>query len=398
MTPTATVAAAAAAAAADTDADGGPAAEPTFVPADTRTMRIVHNAMRRDLARAREVLASLPYPHDVQRVALADHLLMIMAFLHKHHEAEETGLYPLVRRDPAAAALIEEMEADHDRLDPGIAAVEQAARAYRADAAVRPALIAALDLLHEPLWPHLEREEDVLMPVVERTVSKAEWDRWEREIAKSRSLPDLAREGLWILDGATPEEQALMCQQVPAPVLWVLRHVFGRGYRKRAFARWWDPQLSPWKLQILGSNAVVSTASPEQVWAVLADVTRTGEWSHECHTVRWLDDRRGLGARFAGANRNGRMRWSRPCEITEWEPARLLQYRTKGPRLIQDCSEWTFVLEPVEGGTRITQTFRGIQLPILIDRLIYATFPAHRDRNEALRGDLERLAALAAAG
>lgn len=77
-----------------------------FVPADTRTMTIVHNAMRRDLPRARAVLAAVPYPHDRQRVALAEHLLMITDFLHKHHVAEEAGLYPLVRaRDAAAAGL-----------------------------------------------------------------------------------------------------------------------------------------------------------------------------------------------------------------------------------------------------------------------------------------------------
>jgi iron-sulfur cluster repair protein YtfE (RIC family)/uncharacterized protein YndB with AHSA1/START domain len=370
-----------------------------FVPADTRTMAIVHNALRRDLPRGAAVLSAVPYPHDRQRVALAEHLLLMMAFLHKHHDAEESGLYPLVRRDPAAAALLDEMEADHDTLDPGIAADERAARAYLTDPAARTQVIEALDLLNPVLMTHLDREEDLLMPVVSRTVSKSEWEAWEQGLARTRSLPEKAAEGHWILDGATPEETELMLGLVPPPVRWILMNVFGRTHRKRAFARWWSPEYSPWKVPVSGSNSVTVAATPEQVWAVLSDVTRTGEWSHECHTTTWLDGpAAGVGARFRGTNKAGWSTWSRPCTITAWEPGRLLAYETKGPRIAQDSSEWTFQLEPVDGGTRITQTFRVLSLPLVIDRIIWATLPPHRDRNEALRADLERLGALAAAG
>lgn len=369
-------------------------AAPTFVPADTRTMRIVHNAMRRDLTRAREVLDALPYPHNRQRIALAEHLTMIMAFLHKHHDAEESGLYPLVRRDPAAGALLAEMEADHDALDSGIAAVERAAAAYALDPGARADLATALDLLNPVLMPHLDREEDLLMPVVERTVTKAEWDAWERALARKRSLPELAREGLWVMDGATEDERALMTALVPAPVTWIILNVFGRAHRKRAFARWWTQEYSPWKLQVTASNSVIAAATPEQVWAVLADIARTGEWSHECHTVHWLDGSTGgVGARFRGANASGWAKWSRSCRVTAWEPGRLLTFHTLGP---PDCSEWTFVLEPVENGTRITQSYRITRASALVGRLIWATMPAHHDRNEALRADLDRLAALVA--
>ena len=35
------------------------------------------------------------------------------------------------------------------------------------------------------------------------------------------------------------------------------------------------------------------SASPGQVWTLLTDVTRVGEWSHECRAASWLvgDDR-----------------------------------------------------------------------------------------------------------
>ncbi|WP_374068755.1 SRPBCC family protein [Rhodococcus sp. CX] len=73
-------------------------------------------------------------------------------------------------------------------------------------------------------------------------------------------------------------------------------------------------------------------ATPEQIWAVLADVTRIGEWSSECHGAEWLDGATvpRVGARFRGRNRVGPIRWTRVCTITEVSAPRVLAYRTRG--------------------------------------------------------------------
>src|SRR5687768_12999796 len=108
-----------------------------------------------------------------------------------------------------------------------------------------------------------------------------------------------------------------------------------------------------------GEATVDVAATPVQVWSVLSDPTRVGEWSHECHTVTWIDGHSvaAVGARFRGNNRAGALKWSRTCTITELESERLLVYRTSGG-LPPDSTEWRFRLEPVDGGTRITQSFR----------------------------------------
>lgn len=49
------------------------------------------------------------------------------------------------------------------------------------------------------------------------------------------------------------------------------------------------------------------------------------------------------------------------------------------------------------GGTRIIQRFEILRLHPLVDRLFYLCIPEHRDRTEALRGDLERLGEAAGA-
>jgi hemerythrin-like domain-containing protein len=370
-------------------------------PADTRTMRIVHNALRRDLNRARAVLTTAPYPHTDQRRALAEHLDWMMDFLHHHHSGEDAGLYPMVRRrNPDTIALLDDMDADHHRIEPGMDALRRAAGEYRESADARAAVVAGIDELARVLFPHLEREENEMMPAVAASITTAEWDAWTQEFnVGTRAKSDLAREGLWIMEGQNAEDQQLIAELVPPVPRWIILNIFSRGYRKAAFRRWWSADTSPWKLRVSASSTVTVPATPDQVWSVLADVTRTGEWSHECHTAAWLDGatHSAAGVRFVGSSKVGRYGWTRPCTITVSDAGRVFGYETAGP-LAKDSTEWRFVLEPTDEGTKITQSFRILRLPIWYDRLIWLTTPAHRDRRPALRADLERLGALAAEG
>src|SRR5262249_28741066 len=72
----------------------------------TRTMGIVHGALRRDLARIRMTLTAAPYPQGRQRTAIAALAVWMMDFLHHHHGGEDVGLWPAVRAKNAAAAQV----------------------------------------------------------------------------------------------------------------------------------------------------------------------------------------------------------------------------------------------------------------------------------------------------
>src|SRR5262249_61988118 len=64
----------------------------------------------------------------------------------------------------------------------------------------------------------------------------------------------------------------------------------------------------------------VVDARPEQVWDLVADVTRTGEWSPECIRAAWLGapGRPQPGARFTGHNRFGNgFEYEVTCVVTE---------------------------------------------------------------------------------
>ncbi len=148
-----------------------------------------------------------------------------------------------------------------------------------------------------------------------------------------------------------------------------------------------------------GTNEVHVDAPPEVVYDLIADVARTGEWSHETQSAEWLDGTEPgtPGARFRGVNQQGRNRWRRICEVVTADAPSTFAFRTVPSPLYRDSSLWTFTIEPEDSGTRLTQTFEVLMLNPILDRLFYLLIPEHRDRSAALREDLERLARAAEA-
>jgi uncharacterized protein YndB with AHSA1/START domain len=96
-------------------------------------------------------------------------------------------------------------------------------------------------------------------------------------------------------------------------------------------------------------------APPEAVWALVSDPTRMGEWSPENVGAKWLGDADGpaLGAKFRGANKNGRMRWKTVCTVTECTPNEAFAFDVKsGPIPI---ASWAYRLTPDGEGTAVTE-------------------------------------------
>lgn len=152
------------------------------------------------------------------------------------------------------------------------------------------------------------------------------------------------------------------------------------------------------RVQKEGITEVVTPSAPEAVWAVVVDVTRTGEWSHECLECSWLGGAMHAepGARFRGRNRQGVFRWGRICEVVSTEDHELV-WRTVPTTFYPDSTEWRIRVEPTAGGgSRITQRFEVVKATKALDVLYATLVPDHRDRDAALQEDLRRLGALAA--
>jgi hypothetical protein len=105
-----------------------------------------------------------------------------------------------------------------------------------------------------------------------------------------------------------------------------------------------------------GQFQVTVVTAPDAIWDVVRDVTRVGEWSHECVDVAWLDGATAAipGARFRGRNKQGIFRWGRVCEIVKAEPYELV-WRTVPTALFPDSTEWKIRLERTGNATQIEQ-------------------------------------------
>ncbi|RZT88271.1 uncharacterized protein YndB with AHSA1/START domain [Pseudonocardia sediminis] len=99
-------------------------------------------------------------------------------------------------------------------------------------------------------------------------------------------------------------------------------------------------------------QATATIASPpEQVWRMVTDITRMGEWSPEATGGRWRDGASGpeTGARFVGSNRHGRIRWNTHCRVTECEPPSRFTFVVG-----ESATAWGWILEPDGEGTKVT--------------------------------------------
>ena len=153
-------------------------------------------------------------------------------------------------------------------------------------------------------------------------------------------------------------------------------------------------------MQKSSTVTVVVDAAAEDVWRVISDVRRTGEWSHECRSGEWLGgaDAAAPGVRFRGRNRSRWVRWTRTCEIVAVEAPSELVWRTVPTRLYPDSTEWRIRLAPEGRGTRITQSFLQVRMPGLLDPVYALVIPDHRDRDARLADDLARIGVVAAGG
>jgi hemerythrin-like domain-containing protein len=211
-------------------------------PADTAMMGIVHSALRRDLTRTATALSTQPPPGEAQRAALTAHLAWMMDFLHRHHEGEDAGLWPLVRSlDPSAGDLLDQMEQDHAQIAPQMDGLSAATRRYSDDAAneARDGVVEALASLRAVLDPHLHREEAEMMPVVSRTLTKAQWEDFNQEhYIKPKSKSELGQEGHWLIDSIDPAGYKIVVGNVPPISRFILLHAFAGRYARVCAARW----------------------------------------------------------------------------------------------------------------------------------------------------------------
>ena len=149
-------------------------------------------------------------------------------------------------------------------------------------------------------------------------------------------------------------------------------------------SRWWLRQ---------DSQSVVIEAPMERIYELVADLPRMGDWSPECRQVEWLDGSTGPaeGATFIGHNQGGPrglMKWSRRGRVLTANPGREFAFVTEeGGR---EGTEWRYRLEPVEGGTRVTESY-SVSWILAWARIVDVPTNRAGELRLALRHTLEQL-------
>ena len=142
------------------------------------------------------------------------------------------------------------------------------------------------------------------------------------------------------------------------------------------------------------------SAPAEQVWAMVADVTRMGEWSPENEGGTWLGGATSAqpGAKFRSTNRVGKRKWKTVATVVDSESGSRFSFRvgTMGLKV----AEWSYTFEPTPTGCKVTESWvdqrPGFFKPIT--QLATGVTDRASHNRAGMTQTLDRLAAVAESG
>jgi len=206
-------------------------------PIDVRDMAIIHCTFRSAYEESARLVRAAPTPSPGRVTFLADHIDFGIAVLHHHHEGEDEMLYPkLVERVPEQAPMTEHVEHEHLAIKTALDEASAACAAWRQrpSAETGEALAASLDHLNEVVQPHLDDEEQKVVPLAAVTLTQKEWDAMGKHGVAS--IPPKMR-GValgMMLEPLDESDRAYMMKHVPAPVRMLYPFLVERPWKKYA--------------------------------------------------------------------------------------------------------------------------------------------------------------------
>lgn len=187
---------------------------------DTTDMMAVHRVFRQALATAPALIGGAPRGDTARAGVVASYYDNVLRFLKVHHEAEDELVWPKLRqRCPADAVLVDRMVGHHEDVH---GALDRAAAlvpgwAVSADAAAAGELTAALAELGDRLIPHLDEEEERVVPLCAEHLTMEEWGQMP-----GHALAHYDGDKVWLILGLirenmTQTQRDAMLEHMPPP-------------------------------------------------------------------------------------------------------------------------------------------------------------------------------------
>jgi iron-sulfur cluster repair protein YtfE (RIC family) len=203
-------------------------------------MLAAHNAFRRDLRKLATAASQARSWSPERQSAVLAGWEVFQRQLHVHHQGEDRTIWPLLRArldgSGAAASVLDAMQAEHERIDPLLEAVDLAF-GFRAGSGDRslPAAADAADELATQLSRHLTHEERDALPLIGQALTAREWRDAGRTMGRQAAVgvsfvPEFFG---WLLDGAAPDKRAVVLATLPAVMRPLVANVFRPLYARR---------------------------------------------------------------------------------------------------------------------------------------------------------------------
>lgn len=142
-------------------------------------------------------------------------------------------------------------------------------------------------------------------------------------------------------------------------------------------------------------------ASPEELYDLVSDVTRTPELTPDIVRCTWLDGATGpaVGARFKAVNNGrGKPNWNNKPVVTAADRGRAFAFDRTEP--FAGTVAWRYRFEREGTGTRVHESYEVTKKLTLFGWFIIGTLYGNKDRRSELRASmlatLDRLAELTA--
>ena len=101
------------------------------------------------------------------------------------------------------------------------------------------------------------------------------------------------------------------------------------------------------------SDSIVIARPPEDVYDMVSDVTRMGEWSPVCKECWWDDGAKPeVGAWFTGRNELPERTWETRSEVVAAERGKEFAFIVGGR-----FTRWGYTFRAVDGGTEVTESW-----------------------------------------